>query len=149
MTEDPLAFLDTDLRKLMELRETYDHAKAAKTVAHEALKAHERVVHDKLASSTNSKSQTTITRDLGAPWGEVRFQRRVTLYGRVYDHEAALEAVRAEGGDLEMALVLPASHVKFREKAVNDLVKEREENGQPLPEGIEPAPRKFVQVTKV
>lgn len=147
MTEDPLAHLDPHLRELMKRRDAYEKAKSASNAAYERKQEQEAFVHELLTSSTNKRSQTTITRDIGPPWGEVRFQRTEQMWGKVYDHDAAVKAIEQEGGDLMEALVEPSTHVKFRQKALNDLVKSRREAGQDLPAGIEPAPRKGVSVS--
>jgi len=143
MTDDPFAYLIPPLRKLMELREARDKAKVAAEQAENAFRAQENLIHDQLKSAGR---QPHVTLDLGEPYGEVRFQRRVTPYGRVYDHEAAVEALKEIGRFEE--LTMPATHVKFRQKALNDFVKEVAEHGGKLPPGIEPAPREFVSITR-
>jgi hypothetical protein len=144
VTDDPLAHLIPPLRELMYRREERDRLKQEKADAENAYREQETLVHRLL--STLGKRTKIGPIDLGAPYGEVSFQRRETPYGKVYDQEAAVKAAEEQG--LFEQLTLPRSNVKWREKALNDFVKECRETGQKLPPGIELVLRKGVTISR-
>jgi hypothetical protein len=139
---DDFAHLIPPLRKLVDLRKKRDETKVAAEMAENRFREQEDVVQAAL-SALGDKAHISL--DLGEGYGTWRMQRRHTMYGGVYDHEAAVEALE-ELGRLE-ELALPKSAIKFRQKALNDFVKETLEHGGKLPAGIEPRPRIGVTMT--
>ena len=137
--DEPFAHLIPPLRKLVDLRRKRDETKVLAETAEERFREQEDAVQAALATLGD---QAHVSLDLGEGYGT---WRRNTIYGGIYDHEAAVEALRAEGRLEELAL--PESAVKFRQKALNDFVKERLEHQQKLPAGIEPRPRIGVTMT--
>lgn len=142
MSDDPFAHLIPPLRKLVDKRRVRDEKKAAAEAAEKEFRAQEDAVH---AAMKTMGKQPHVTLDLGDGYGTWRFQRRETVYGKVYDHEAAVASAKEAGRFDE--LVMPASHVKFRGKALNDFVKEAREHGQELPPGFEPDVRTGITMT--
>ena len=79
---------------------------------------------------------------LGQPWGTITFQPRETIYGRIIDDEAALEYY--EGRAMQDDVTAP----KFVMARINEEVRERHENGEKMPPGIDYYPKRFVSVTR-
>jgi hypothetical protein len=127
------------MRKVIDRRREYEKASAAKTAAGKAKAAAEIEVFEALETM---KQNSTGLVDLGQGYGKRRFTRRATDYAQVLDLERAKEAMLAEGYD-EAAIV----GEKLREKPLNELVRERLENHQELPDGIEFYTRRGVTVS--
>ncbi len=132
--------LDTLLRRLIDLREEKDRKAQAADAAKAAFKEHERIVWAALEEEQGNVSSINI--DLGPPYGKVNFQKRETLYGKVIDERQAVEALEAEG----LKDVLIKSEV--RAGILNELVRERLEQHQPLPDGVTWRSTKFVSITR-
>ena len=141
-TDDPFAHLVPPLRKLVDARRVRDETKVKAEQAEAKFREQEDLVQSQLATLGSTPH---VTLDLGEGYGTWRMQRRNTIYGGVYDHEAAVKALE-EAGRLE-EIALPKSTVKFRQKSLNDFVKETLEHGGKLPAGIEPRPRVGVTMT--
>jgi hypothetical protein len=127
------------MRKVIDARRVYDKASAAKTAAGKAKAAAEIEVFEALESMNQTSTGVV---DLGPGYGKRRFTRRSTDYAQVLDLERARDALLAEGYAPE-AIV----GQKLREKPLNELVRERLENHQELPEGIDFYTRRGVTVS--
>lgn len=80
--------------------------------------------------------------DLGEGYGKVKFTPMKTIRGKVFDIKAAKRYFE-ERDDLEGYF-----DTKPRSKAINDLVKECLETGQPIPDGIEWTEQPYVRVSR-
>lgn len=144
MTDDPFAHLIEPLRKLVVLRRERDKLREQSMAAEKRFDAQQAVVHRAMASAGKSARVSNI--DLGEGYGTWDFQRARTVRGRVYDHEEAVNQATSLGKAEE--LLLPASHVRFRTKALNDFVKEALEHEQDLPPGFEPNINEYVSMSQ-
>jgi hypothetical protein len=131
--------LDTEARKLLDLRDDFNQKKLAADQAKAKAEDQQHVVFD-LMRSLNQKTSGTL--ELGPGYGDVQLGRRETIRGRIYDLDAALDAFDNEARTDEM------TKVDVRKKVLNDFVKERLETGQPLPPGVDFTRTPFIQVTR-
>lgn len=130
--------LNSEIIKLLEARERHDKARIEEEETKRQKKAQEALVHE-LLQDAGIKSHTI---DLGPPHGEVRLVPQSRVSGTIFDEEIALEAFEAEG--LTDELVKPGP----RKAVLNELVRERLENGQALPAGVSFYTTDFVTVTR-
>lgn len=129
------------LRRLMELRAKRDEtAEAAKKAKDDYIEA-ELEIFEELSEGPVSSLNNV---DLGPPWGKVSFRVRETYFGRVIKgkEEEAREYFRQRL--MEDALTKP----KFAERRLNEIVRERLENGQPLPPGMDFYARRGLTVSR-
>ncbi len=91
----------------------------------------------------DAEDQTTGTWDLGEPYGKVQFQKQSTIRSTIVDKEAALRSVTEAG--LADAVIDDRA---FRKKPLNDDVKERLRNGEPLLDGVDFTRTKYVTITR-
>lgn len=84
----------------------------------------------------------TTTLNLGEGYGRVQLGRRETVRSRVIDLDAALDSFESE------ARVDEITKTEVRKAQLNELVRERLETGQPLPEGVDFTRTPFIQVTR-
>ena len=127
------------LRRFLELRDARDTTKVAAEQAEEDYRHAEAELWDNLDESAVKGG---IKVDLGEPWGVVRFSPRETFYGRVLDSDAALDYFE------QTAQVDEFTKPKIVAARVNELVRERIESGQPMPDGIDWYARRFVAITR-
>jgi hypothetical protein len=125
--------------KLLRARERNDRAvqeeKAAKKEVARATA--------ELADLLQDEEVPSITIDLGPPFGQVRLVPGETRYAQVVDPEDLREALADEGLEEELFLPKPA---KAR---LNELVNERLDHGQELPQGLSWYPKRKVTVTRL
>lgn len=133
-----MASLVTEARKLVKARLADEAARLAADKAHEKRKAQEQFVWDLL----DAEGITTITLDLGEPHGKFQFGKRATTFGRIFDEEKAVAWMDATERGLELSKRVP------RRAQVNELVRERIENKEPLPPGVDFYETQYVQLTR-
>jgi hypothetical protein len=126
------------IRDVLDARREYDKASEAKTRAGKRKKELELQLFEALEES----GESSIKVDLGPGYGKRRIVTRATRFGQVLDREAAEAALLAEGYERE-ALI----GSKLREQPLNQLVNERIDHGQELPEGIGFYERKGVTIS--
>lgn len=130
--------LASKFRRLVELRDVRDIAKAALERAEKEYRNYEADLWDELEASP---LQGTIKIDLGDE-GVVTFQRRETVYGRVLDADKALEYLE------ERALTDEFTKPKLVSKRVNELVRDCVESGEPVPAGLDFYAQRFISISK-
>lgn len=129
--------LDQLGREVIDLRAAYEKASKAAGKAEDRKKEKERELYD-VMQDTGHKSSGVL--ELGPGYGEVTFTRRETLRSRVIDREVLIAALEAEHLDEGYTFT------DLRKAALNELMKERLENGQDLPDGMDYSETKFIQV---
>lgn len=134
-----LAGLESKFRRLAELREERDIAKQAEKAAEEAYREYEASLFEEIEDSS---LRGTVEFDFGDDLGKIRFQRRSTIYGRIIDKNAAMDAFENE------ALVEEMTAPKVEAKRLNEYVRERLENDGELPEGIGYYEKKFFTISR-
>lgn len=116
------------LRRLVAYRERRDQTKLEADLANEAYRDYEQELFQEIDEGPLAGS---VRLDLGEPYGEVAFRTRSTIYGRINDLEQALEAFEEE------ALTEEITKSDIRKRRLHELVRERIESGQPLPNGVD------------
>jgi hypothetical protein len=133
-----LTALESKFRRLAELRETRDIDKKAAELSEAAYREYEAEL---LETVKESSLRGTIEFDFG-DMGVIRFQPRSTIYGRVIDKNAALEAFEQE------ALVDEMTSPKIEARRLNEYVRDRIESNQDLPEGIDYYERNYFTISR-
>jgi hypothetical protein len=134
-----LSALESKFRRLAELREQRDIDKKAAENSESEYRAYEAELFETIEESA---LRGTVEFDFGGDLGLIRFQPRRTIYGRVIDKAAALEALEAE------ALVEEMTAPKIEARRLNELVRDRMESNQELPEGIDYYERRFFTISR-
>lgn len=119
--------LDTAARKLVDARRANDKAQKAA----EKTKAVKDEVEEALFEAMDEQSLKSVTLDLGPGYGKKQFTGRQTIYSRIFNDTAAIQAFKDEG--LEAEMLKPG----FNKTPLNQLVKDRIKRGQPLPPGVD------------
>lgn len=133
----PETRLDTLARRVLEARREYEDKRKAKTKAEEKKDDAERALHDELVK----QKMPSATLDLG-PLGRWTFGRRSTIRSRIIDRETAIKSLAGEGKSDGYVVT------ELRKAPLNELVRERLETGEALPDGIDFSETKYVQATK-
>ena len=140
MTDDAtLANIESKFRRLAEAREARDMSKAA---ADRAEREYREVEADLFEQLEDSAIRGTVQFDFGGDLGTVKFSPRRTIYGRIIDKNAALDAFENEAIADEM------SSPKIEARRLNEYVRERLENGQSLPTGVDFYEKKFITISR-
>lgn len=126
-------------QRLVELREERD---MTKTAAKNAEKAYREYEAELFAETEEAGMEGRFGWDFGSDLGTAKFNRRRTFYGRVLDKESALKALR-EAGILDTII---EDHI--REGRLNELVRDRLESGQDMPEGIDWYAREGITISR-
>lgn len=131
--------LESKFRRLAELREQRDiDAQAAKR-SEEEYREYEFSLIDQLEDSALSGS---VQFDFGGDLGVIKFQPRKTTYGRILDKNAAMESLE------EMAITEEMTSPKIEAKRLNEMVREYQDQGLDLPEGIGYYDKKFISISR-
>ena len=133
------------MRRFIELREKRDALAEAYKSAKEEYADLESEVWEELAPDDPNDPDyklSAIKVPLGQPWGTITFQPRETIYGRVIDDEAALEHYA------NRAMLDDVSAPKFVMARINEEVREKQENGEPMPPGVDYYAKRFVSITR-
>lgn len=136
---DGLDTVESRFRRLAELREERDISKAAAESAEKAYREYEAELFESVSESALSGS---VEFDFGGDLGKIRFQPRSTVYGRVIDKNAALEAFENE------AIVDEMTAPKIEARRLNEYVRDCIEQGRDLPEGIDYYERKYMTISR-
>lgn len=134
-----LAGFESKFRRLAELRQARDEAKAAQTAAESAYREYEA---DLLEQVADSSLRGSVEFDFGEDLGVIRFQPRGTIYGKVVDKMAALDSLDAEMLREEM------TSEAIEARRLNEFVRDKLEAGEELPEGIGYYERKFFTISR-
>lgn len=129
------------LRRLMELREARDSLEKQAKEAKEAYTEAELELFEELDAGPVKRLNNV---DLGEPWGKVSFGARETYYGRIIPgmEEEALEHYE------QRAMIDQVTAPKFVMKRINEEVRHRREQNQPMPPGIDFYARRGVTITR-
>ena len=114
--------------RLVELREQRDFDKAQFERSEREYREYEKELFSEV---DESPLEGTIKMDLGPEHGTVSFRLNRTVYGRIIDQDTALEAFEDE------AITEELTKPGIQKRRLNELVRERLENGVKLPEGID------------
>lgn len=136
MSDDVLTALRSKFRDFVDLRDEKDIAnKRAKNLKdqYDALQA-------ELWEAMEDAGLSSLKLELGDE--VITFSQRTTLYGNVYDKEAAAEAFKDQGRFEEY------TGIKFEAKRLNELVRTCLEQNQPLPEGVDFYDKRVISVTR-
>ena len=123
--------LDTRARRLLELRAENETAQSEAKAAKEKLDNYEL----EFWSELEDLRLKSFTMDDGT-----RLERRETRYARVLDLEALTEWVVENGLAAELLKDAP------RKAVLNKFVRTRQENGQPLPPGLDFTTDRYISV---
>ena len=134
-----LAGLESKFRRLAELRDRRDYEKKAAENSERAYREYEQQLFE---SIEDSALRGTVEFDFGGDLGIIRFQPRRTIYGRVVDKNAAIEAFENE------ALIDEMTAPRIEARRLNEYVRDRLENGQSLPEGVDYYERRYFTVSR-
>lgn len=134
-----LAALESKFRRLAELRETRDIDKHTADASEGAYREYEAEL---LETIDESALRGTVEFDFGGELGRIRFQPRRTVYGKIIDKNAALDAFEAEAIADEMTAP------KIEARRLNEYVRDRMEAGQDLPDGVGYYERRYVTISK-
>lgn len=130
----------------MEVRTARDEAKKALEIAEQEFRDMEADVYEALEALRDpndpSASRSTLKVPLGEPWGTVAFRQRETIYGRVYDAEAAMEYFE------QRAMVEEITEPKFAKARLNEIARDHYEQGADLPPGVDYYPNRGVTITR-
>lgn len=127
------------LRRLMELRQRRDEDKKQAEISEKDYREAEADVYEALSDGPVDRLNNI---DLGEPWGKVSFQARETIYGRIIDSEEAQEYFESR------AMIEEVSEPKFVMARVNEIVRDKVEQGEKMPPGLDFYPRRFVAITR-
>jgi hypothetical protein len=127
------------LRRLMDARIERDEDKKAAENSEAVYREIEAEVHAALADGPVERLNNI---DLGPPHGKVSFHAKSTTYGRIINDEKAQEYFEGR------AMVDEVSKPKFVMQRINEIVRELDENDQPMPPGVDFYKRRFIQITK-
>lgn len=127
------------LRRFLELREKRDEAKTALDTAEKDYREAEADVYEAL---TEAELKGAIKVDLGDGFGTVSFSPRTTYFGRIIDKEAAEEYYA------QRAMLEDVSEIKFSMARIHEEIRERLENGESPPPGMDYYSRRGVTVTR-
>lgn len=127
--------------RVIKAREAFEAATRAKTNAESAHKRAQAALWENL----NDADETTVTIELGDPYGKVSFTKRETIRANILAERRAeaVASIRASG----LADALLSDQPNFNGKALNDHVREWIKNGNPLPDGIDFSSTKYVNVS--
>jgi hypothetical protein len=134
-----LSALESKFRRLAELREQRDIDKKAAENSESEYRTYEAELFEAIEESA---LRGTVEFDFGGDLGKIRFQPRRTIYGRVIDKAAALEAFEADAIAEEM------TSPKIEARRLNEYVRDRIESGQKLPDGVDYYERRFFTISR-
>jgi hypothetical protein len=126
-------------RRLIELREKRDETKELAETAETEYREYEAELFEEIE---HGPLKGTRNIDLGPPYGTVRFTPRETKFGRVTDSERAIEWLEQHGKNASM------TQVKVSKARLNEMVRERLELGQPMPDGIDWYASRGITITR-
>jgi hypothetical protein len=134
-----LAALESKFRRLAELRETRDIDKQAAEGSEAAYREYEAEL---LETIDESALRGTVEFDFGGDLGIIRFQPRRTIYGRIVDKNAAMDAFEDE------AIMDEMTAPKIEARRLNEYVRDRIEAGVELPDGVGYYERRYVTISR-
>lgn len=132
----PADRIDTLVRRVLEAREDYETKRKAKVKAEKRKHAVEADLHEELERQNMPGSKVEIDGE------RVGVARVSTIRGRIIDRDVAVKALTDEGK------ADGYTFTDLRKGAINDLVRECLESGEPIPEGLDFNETKFVRITR-
>lgn len=134
-----LTNLESKFRRFAELREQRDIDKQTAERSEREYREYEAELFEQIEDAALRGS---VEFDFGGDLGVIRFQPRQTIYGRVIDKNAALDSFENE------ALLDEMSAPKIEARRLNEYVRERLENGQALPAGVDFYTKRFFTISR-
>jgi hypothetical protein len=131
--------IDTLARALVTRREARDKAKNEHDRAKDAFEETQQAIWEHM----EEHGMTTMTLDLGTGFGKVQFQKRETVRGIVKDPEKAVASIKDLG--LDDALLGPQ---KIQQRALSENMRDWIASGQPIPEGLDFNPTRYVSISR-
>ena len=139
MTDTDLSAYRERFRAFVLLREERDIKARAAEKAEADYREAEAELYQALTDAGIRGRQTF---DFGGDIGTVSFQTRSTKFGRIIDKDLAIKSLREEG--LDDAVYETA----IRKKRLNELVRDRLESHDDLPEGVDFYESKGITVSR-
>jgi len=133
-----LVALESRFRRLAELREARDIDKEALKASEAAYREYEAALLEEVKDSSLRGSVEFDFGDLGV----IRFQPRKTIYGKIIDKQAALQAFEELMLDEEM------TGKSFEARRLNEFVRDAVESGKELPDGVGSYERAFFTISR-
>lgn len=130
--------LKAALRRLVEISQEYDE----KRVAFEAAKRDKKALELAVWLRMEEEGDTSLTKDLGPPYGSYQFVPNETVRGRVLDPELFHEYLE------ERQMVDETETVDFRKRRLNELANDIRESGEKLPPGFDFTSTRYITKTK-
>ena len=127
----------SQLRRMLAAREKHAKVAALEKEAKAEKVAAELEVHEAMEGN----GDTSVTRDVGPPWGKVSFTANATIRGDIYDEEAFIEWAERQG--FEKAML---GKPQPRKQAINQYVRRALKSKGDLPEGVEHHRTRYVTV---
>jgi hypothetical protein len=124
------------------LRDLTDEKRKKKRAAFQEQEATNRIKELEAEIIDRYPNRKAGTVSLGEGYGDIKFSQQSRNYVRIFNEDAARKALEEEG--LADEALVPG----FNRAALNDLIRERAENGQPLPDGIAYTPSEWVTITE-
>jgi hypothetical protein len=134
--------MDTQARRLVDLRERRDETELAFESAKKAYLGAEKAFWNDLKDEKGNVKKIEL--DLGPGYGSIEFTRRETITSRVIDKKAAEAAlIEMEQDDATLG------ETKIVNKApLNQLVNKLLKAGQPLPDGVDFHARRYIAISR-
>jgi hypothetical protein len=139
MSETDITDFKARFQRLLELRETRDIDKQKASRSEQEYRAAEAELFEAIQ---DAGIRGRISFDFGGDLGRASFQLRSTNYGRVVDKDAALNALKTAGLDDVIY------HTAIREGRLNELVRDRLESRDELPDGVDFYTRKGISISR-
>ena len=127
MADDEQA-MASKFRRLIELREKRDEDKVTAEKSEKDYRKYEAELYDEIEEGPMKGSRRF---DLGGTFGTVVFTPKETRFGRIIDADAAVKYFQGVSTDEEML------KQKISKGKLNEIVRERMEQGKPLPPGVD------------
>lgn len=133
-----LDVLQSKFRRFAELRQDRDVAKKALERVEQSYREYEAELMGEIEASGIKGS---VKFDFDGDLGTIQFGTRKTVYGRIVDADAAMESFENEALSDEM------TGTKFESRRLNEYVRDRLEQGQDLPPGVDYYERRYISVS--
>jgi hypothetical protein len=129
----------TRARRLVDYKLQAEHTAEAAKIAKRDFEDQEQAFWESMADA----GESSMTLDLGEPYGKVLFVQQMTVRA-IVRHKAVVIDSLTEAG-LADALIDPVSGI--RQKAQNDYMKDWLKTGEPIPHGLDFTVTRYVTIT--
>lgn len=125
-------------RTLIALRDKRDQAKIAAKNAEQEYRDYEAALWEEM-DETGVEGALKVP--LGSEFGTVTFTAAETMYGRVLDEHKLVDWLHAND------LIESHTDAKLSKARLNEIIRERLEAGEPLPEGADFTPTRYIKIS--